>query len=129
MLAGATILMVSLVEVTFYFAATQSVVAQDLTLGLVANGLIRAVQHVFLVAPALLLPLGVLVLRARLLPRALGLSALALGATLQLFGLVGLFGVLQSVVDTVLIAQSVWFIAAGVAIMARPPLRLSSAGH
>ncbi|MFZ0680554.1 hypothetical protein, partial [Candidatus Binatus sp.] len=58
LLAGATILMVSLVEITFYLGAVQAAEAGDLTNGTVSNALIKAVQHVFLIAPALLLPVG-----------------------------------------------------------------------
>jgi hypothetical protein len=117
LLAGATILMVSLVEITFYLGAVQSAEIGDLTSGAVSNALIKAVQHVFLIAPALLLPLGVVLLGSRVLPRAFAYLALAIGTTLQIFGLVGLFGVLQPVIDDVLIVQALWFVAAGFALM------------
>jgi len=135
LLAAATILMVSLVEVAFYLAAGQAIAARDIALGLVAQGLIRAVQHVFLIAPALLLPLGVVILKSRALPRAFGYSALAFGAILQSLGLAGLIWNLQSVIDAVLIAQSAWFIFAGAALMlgpgtaSKPHGRASSAGR
>ena len=117
LLAGATILMVSLVEITFYLGAVQSAEIGDLTSGAVSNALIKAVQHVFLIAPALLLPLGVVLLGSRVLPRAFAYLALAIGTTLQIFGLVGLLGVLQPVIDDVLIVQALWFVAAGFALM------------
>jgi hypothetical protein len=113
LLAGATILMVSLVEITFYLGAVQAAEAGDLTSGTVSNALIKAVQHVFLIAPALLLPLGAVLLGAQILPRVFAYVALAIGATLQIFGLVGLFGVLQPIIDDVLIVQALWFVAAG----------------
>ena len=118
LLAGATILMVSLVEITFYLGAVQAAEAGDLTSGAVSNALIKAVQHVFLIAPALLLPLGAVLFGARILPRAFAYVALAIGATLQIFGLVGLFGVLQPIIDDVLIVQALWFVAAGVVLIA-----------
>ncbi|MGC2303732.1 hypothetical protein [Candidatus Binatus sp.] len=117
LLAGATILMVSLVEITFYLGAVQAAEAGDLTNGTVSNALIKAVQHVFLIAPALLLPVGAVLLGAQILPRVFAYLALAIGATLQIFGLVGLFGVLQPVIDDVLIVQAIWFVAAGVAVL------------
>jgi hypothetical protein len=43
-----------------------------------------------------------------------------LGATLQVLGLVGLFNVLQPVIDFVLIVQALWFVAAAIALIARP---------
>jgi hypothetical protein len=119
MLAGATILMVSLMEIVFYLAAARAIATKDLLLGMVADGLIRAVQHVFLIAPALLLPLGVVVLKSGVLPRAFGYAALAFGAILQAFGLAGLIWNLQGVVDVVLIAQSVWFVLAGATLVLR----------
>ena len=117
LLAGATILMVSLVEITFYLGAVQAAEAGDLTSGAVSNALIKAVQHVFLIAPALLLPLGAVLLGAQILPRVFAYVALAIGATLQIFGLVGLFGVLQPIIDDVLIVQALWFVAAGVVLL------------
>lgn len=117
LLAGATILMVSLMEISFYLGAVNAAEAGDLTSGTVSNALIKAVQHVFLIAPALLLPLGVVLLSSQVLPRVFAYLALAIGATLQIFGLVGLFGVLQTIIDDVLIVQALWFVAAGVALM------------
>jgi hypothetical protein len=125
-LAGATILMVSLMEIAFYLAAARAVETGNVTLGLVADSLIRAVQHVFLIAPALLLPLGVVILKSRVLPGAFGYGALAFGAILQVFGLVGLVWDLQPVVDVVLIAQSAWFVLAGVTFMFRPVIASSA---
>ena len=115
-LAGAVILAVSLVEVTFYLAAAQSILTGDTALGLIANGLTNAVHHVFLIAPALLLPLGAVILTTRVLPRAFGWSGLAIGAVLQTLGVVGLMTPLQPLVDAVLIVQALWFIAAGAVI-------------
>jgi hypothetical protein len=121
MLAGTIILMVSLVEITFYLGAVQAAEAGDLTNGTVSNALIKAVQHVFLIAPALLLPPGAVLLGSQVLPRVFAYLALAIGTTLQIFGLVGLFGILQPIIDNVLIVQALWFVAAGVALMICEP--------
>lgn len=115
-LAGATILAVSLLEITFYLAVAQAIAAGGTELGLIAGGLIKATQHVFLIAPALLLPLGAAILTTRVLPRAFGWSALAIGTLLQALGLAGVLTPLQGVIDVVLIVQALWFIAAGVAL-------------
>jgi hypothetical protein len=117
-LAGATILMVSLVEITFYLGAVQGAGSGDQASGLASDNLRKAVQHVFLIAPALLLPLGVVLIRSRLLPLALAWSGLALGALLQILGLIGLFRVLQSLIDALLIVQALWFVAAAIALLA-----------
>lgn len=120
LLAGATILLVSLVEVTFYLAAAQAAATGDVATGTVSTALINAVQHVFLIAPALLLPLGAVLLGSRVLPRIFAYLALALGAILQALGGVGLFAALQPVIDVLLIVQGVWFVAAAIALVARP---------
>jgi len=127
-LAGGVILMVSLVEVAFYLAAAQAIVAGDLTLGLVSSGLIKAVQHVFLIAPALLLPLGLVIFKTRVLGPGFGGAALAIGAALQALGLAGVFYPLQPVVDAILIIQAAWFVLAGAALgLRRGPTALTSA--
>src|SRR5215510_3342286 len=119
LLAGATILMVSLVEVAFYLGAVQATEAGDAASALASNNLIKAVQHVFLIAPALLLPLGFVLLGSNILPSWFAYLALTIGAILQLFGLLGLFNVLQPVIDNLLIAQSVWFVAAAITLLIR----------
>jgi hypothetical protein len=120
LLAGAVILMVSLVEITFYLGAVQGAANGDEASGLASDNLRKAVQHVFLIAPALLLPLGVVLLSSRLLPLVLAYLGLALGAVLQILGLVGLFEVLQPVIDILLIVQASWFVAASIVLLARP---------
>jgi hypothetical protein len=119
LLAGATILAVSLQEVTFYLGAVQATEDGNTASALASNNLIKAVQHVFLIAPALLLPLGFVLVRTTVLPRLFAYTALALGATLQILVLVGLFNVLQPVIDVLLIVQSLWFVAAAVALLIR----------
>ena len=119
LLAGASVLMVSLVEITFYLGAVQATEAGDIGAALASNNLIKAVQHVFLIAPVLLLPLGVVLLGSDVLPRAFAHSALVMGATLQVLGLAGLFNALQSVIDVMLILQSLWFVAAAVTLLVR----------
>ena len=119
LLAGATILMVSLVEITFYLGAVSATEMGDTPSALASNNLIKAVQHVFLIAPALLLPLGFVLLGSNVLPRGFAYLALAIGATLQIFGLLGLFNILQPVIDVLLIVQSFWFGAAAVTLLLR----------
>ena len=121
LLAGATILMVSLVEVTFYLAAVQATELGDTASGLAANNLIKAVQHVFLIGPALLIPLGFVLGSSRILSRPFAFSALGLGASLQVLGLLGLFHLLQPVIDVLLIVQAVWFVLAAIALLFSRP--------
>lgn len=119
LLAGAIIVMVSLVEVTFYLGAVQGTEIGDTASALSSANLIKAVQHVFLIAPALLLPLAFVLRGANLLPRIFTQTALALGVTLQMLGLLGLFNVRQPVVDVVLIVQAFWFVTAAVVLLLR----------
>jgi hypothetical protein len=119
LLAGATILMVSLVEVTFYLGAVQATESGDTASALASNNLIKAVQHIFLIAPALLLPLGFVLLGSDVLPQGFSYTALVLGGTLQVLGVLGLFFALQPVIDVVLIVQAVWFVGAAVALLMR----------
>jgi hypothetical protein len=116
LLAGGAILLVSLVEITFYLAAAEAAVTGDVATGTISNALITAVQHVFLIAPALLLPLGAVLFGSRVLPRGFAYLALALGAILQVLGLVGLFGILQPVIDVLLVVRGSWFLAAAITL-------------
>jgi len=118
-LAGGTILMVSLVETAFYLAATNAVETGDVASGLVAASLIQAIQHVFLIAPAVLLPLGSVLLSSNVLPRPFAYAALVIGGVLQALGLLGLFAALQPIVDVMLIVQGLWFLAAAGAFLVR----------
>jgi hypothetical protein len=121
LLAGVTILNVSLVEIAFYLTAVQSGESGDLGALATSLQLIKGVQHVFLIAPALLLPVGLAIIGSTVLPRIFGLLAVTLGVTLEILGFVGLFSALQSVIDVVLIVQEVWMLAAAVALLARGP--------
>jgi hypothetical protein len=111
-LSGAGIIALSLMESAMYFA--------DLDVGLSGSDtglattivLGHAIQHLYLVVPALLLPVGWLVLRSRLLPTLMAYAALTIGVVLQVLGLAGLLWPVQSIVDGVLIVQGLWFVAA-----------------
>jgi len=119
MLSGAILLMVSLVEVAFYLGAVEAGISGDVNTGLTSNTLIKEVQHLFLIAPALLLPLGFVLYRSNLLPRAFSYSAFVIAAVLQIGGLLGLLDFLQPVIDTVLLVQNAWFILAGIVLATR----------
>src|SRR5262245_8295990 len=80
LLSGAILLTVSLVEVAFYLGAVEAGISGDVNTGLTSNALIKEVQHLFLIAPALLLPLGFVLYRSNVLPRAFSYTAFAIGA-------------------------------------------------
>jgi hypothetical protein len=74
--------MVSLVEVSFYIGALFGGDAASFSLDLIS-----AVQHLyFIVAPALFLPLGTVILGSRVLLKALGYAALLLGTGFIVLG-------------------------------------------
>lgn len=85
LLGGAILMMVSLIEITFYIGALYAT-----TTGFVSLDLIHAVQHLYFIvaAPALFLPLGVVLLGSAVLPRVFGYLALVLGASFAILGVV-----------------------------------------
>jgi hypothetical protein len=88
-----------------------------------------AVGRSFLIAPAILLPLGFVILQSQLLPRSYGLIAIAFGATSQALGLLGLFSkvAFADINPAVLALENLWLIAvAGTLLVDRSP-RQSSA--
>jgi hypothetical protein len=117
---GASVLMtVSLIEVTFYIGALEGGPAQ---IGLVSLGLIHAVQHLYfaVAAPALFLPLGIVILGSSVLPRVLGYLALAFGAA---FAALGVAFVLTLTLPGWVLAlgsiQAIWWLAAAVTLIVR----------
>ncbi len=81
-----------------------------------------AAQHLYFIvaAPALFLPLGIVLLRSRVLPRAFGILALLLGVG---FGVVGMASLLTLTLPASITAlgslQAVWWLSAGIALMVR----------
>jgi hypothetical protein len=79
------------------------------------------VGRTFLIAPAILLPLGFVILQTRLLPRSYGYIALAFGAISQTLGLVGLFSKLAfgDINPAVLALENLWLIAVAITLIVR----------
>lgn len=119
LLSGAAIVAVSLGETALYLTPLQQQApgSDPAAIDAVTIVLIKGLQHCYLIAPTLLLPLGVAVLQSAAFSRWFGYAALALGATLQILGLLGVFSVLQSVVDVLLPIQSLWFVGAAIAVL------------
>jgi hypothetical protein len=89
-------------------------------------GLFGAAEHVFLLGPPLLLPLGLILLRTPVLARPFAWLAVILGVTSPILGLAGLFAVTANnngpagaAINALVAAQGPWIIAAGVTL----PLR------
>ena len=117
MFGGAVFMMVSLIEITFYIGTLYG-----LSTGLTSGDLIHAVQHLYFIvaAPALFLPLGVVILSSRVLPRVLGYLALVLGAAFAILGVVFLFTLtLPAAVLASAGIQTFWWLAAAITLIVR----------
>jgi len=114
---GAILMMVSLVEITFYIGTLYGT-----TTGLISLDLIYAVQHLYFIvaAPALFLPLGAVILGSRVLPRVFGYLALVLGAAFAILGVVFLYSLtLPAAVLAFAGIQTFWWLAAAITLIAR----------
>ena len=114
---GTILIMVSLVEITFYITTLYS---NPATMALISQDLIHAVQHLYFIvaAPALFLPLGVVLLGSRVLPRVFGYLALVLGAIFAILGVVSLFSLtLPAAVIAFAGIQTLWWLAAAITLI------------
>jgi len=119
-LFGATTLMaVSLIEITFYISALH---ADPTVMPSVSLVLISAVQHLYFMvgAPALLFPLGTVVLGSPILPRLFGHLALLLAVV---FVALGAFFMLRLTLPPAVTAfagvQAIWWLAAAIMLIVR----------
>ena len=78
-----------------------------------------AIGRSFLIAPAILLPLGFVILQTRLLPRSYGWIAIAFGAASQALGLLGLFSKIAfaDINPAVLALENLWLITVAVTLL------------
>jgi hypothetical protein len=137
-LAGRVTTMASAVVVTvsLIYDVTLIAIAQSASLGgpqtttaLVAYGLFAAVEHIFLLAPPLLLPLGLILLRTPILPRPLAALAVVLGVASPILGLAGLFtvtannnGPVGTVINALVALDGLWILVAAVVLTLRGPV-------
>lgn len=126
---GATVLMtVNLIEVTFYIVA---LFANPPGVTEVGIRLSESVQHLYFIiaAPTLFLPLGTVLVNSRIIPRALGYLALALGGAFALIGMVSLLTlVLPASVTSLGSIQALWWLAAALSLLFRSR-RISALDH
>lgn len=122
---GATILMtVSLIEITFYMSALNTTPLNNnpATMGLISLALIHSVQHLYFIvgAPALFIPLGIVILGSRLLPHVFGYLAIVLGVAFGIAGVVYLFDLtLPVLVQASASIQALWWLAAAIMLIVR----------
>jgi hypothetical protein len=117
---GATILMtVSLIEITYYISALY---ADPAVMTSVSLRLIYAAQHLYFIvaAPALFLPLGLVVLSSQILPRVFGYLGLLLGAAFAVLGIAFLHTLTLPVAVTAFAGvQALWWLAAAISLIGR----------
>ena len=117
---GATILMtVSLIEITFYIGALYR---DPAIMPSVSLNLIAAVQHLYFIvaAPALFFPLGIVLVRSRVLPKVFGYLGLALAIVFAALGVIFLLRLtLPNAVTAFAGIQALWWLAAAVALIAQ----------
>lgn len=119
-LFGATALMtVNLMEITFYICALFTTPAGMTE---VCIRLVESVQHLYFIvsAPAVFLPLGIVLINSRLIPRVIGYLALALGGTFALVGMGSLLTLaLPPSITSLGGIQALWWLAAAFSLLFR----------
>ena len=117
---GTTSLMtVSLIEVTFYISALHQ---QPPAMGAMSLGVISAVQHLYFViaAPAVFLPLGIILRGSDVLPKLFGHLAITLAILFFAFGVIYVLTLtLPGPVTALGAVQALWWLAAAIALILR----------
>jgi hypothetical protein len=127
LLAGAVLVTLTLVDTALIIAAVQAATyghpeTLRVSFDLIAGPDNDAIGRSFLIAPAILIPLGIVIVRTPLLPHAYGYTALAFGAASQILGLIALFS--QTAFDVspaVLGLENLWLIAVALALLRTAP--------
>ncbi|GCE23107.1 hypothetical protein [Dictyobacter kobayashii] len=132
LLGGGIFMVVDLLEVTFYLGAAN---AHNLTTALISLSFVNAVQHLYsiIAAPALIIPLGVVIIGSPVLPRVLGYAAIIIGSLFAILGVVFLFTPVVDGVAALAILEAVeelWFPIAAITLLIRELLASRRvAGH
>ena len=117
---GATVLMtVSLIEITFYISALH---ADPTFMPSVSLVLVSAVQHLYFIvaAPALFLPLGIVLLRSAILPSVFAYAAIALSVAFAAMGAMFMLTLtLPAAVTAMGGVQALWWLAAAITLVLR----------
>lgn len=120
---GATCLMtVSLIEITYYIGALHQ---HPPAMGALSLGMISAVQHLYFViaAPALFLPLGIILRESHVLPKIFGYLAIALAILFFSLGVIYMLTLtLPDPVTAMAAVQALWWVAAAVVLILRSRL-------
>ena len=125
---AATLMTVSLIEITGYLGVLHTSPA---TMAGTSLALIRSVQHLWFIvaAPALWLPLGLVILGSAVLPRILGYLAIVLAAGYALAGALTLLDLtVPAAVQISASIPAVWWLAAAGTLIMRTRQAPSTAG-
>jgi hypothetical protein len=117
---GAGILMtISLIEITFYIA----VLFKNPPLGsLIGLNIIYAVQHLYFIigAPALFIPLGIVLRKSQILPRWFSWLAILMGILFAVLGIVFLLDLILPIWVTAIAGiQAFWWMASSIVLIVR----------
>jgi hypothetical protein len=119
-LLGACILvMVSLTEVVFYITALFPVPDNMV---IISMNIAHAVQHLYFIvaAPAIFLPLGLVILSSTVLPKVFGYLAIALAIGFIIVGILSLYHLVLSTTETLLAPiQAFWWVGAAITLRMR----------
>lgn len=116
---AATLMTVSLIEITFYISALHT---DPPMMPFISLKLISAVQHLYFIvaAPALFLPLGIVLLSSSILPRLFAYLALLLASAFAALGVIFLLTLTLPVGVTAFAGvQAFWWLAAALTLMVR----------
>jgi hypothetical protein len=116
-LASSAVLMLSLMEGTFFLGAVQGIVDGHANTTIASLDLTFVFLHSFFIAPSILLPLAFVLRWSRLLPKFLWHWALILGASFGGIGLVGLFLSTSVLAISLLILMIAWMITSSVELL------------
>ena len=124
LLAATVITSLSLAEGTFVIGAVQAGSHGHADAALTCFELTNTFIHVFLLAPSLFLMMGFALLGSTIIPKAFIYSAILLGISFQILGVLALFfeKVLLLVI-IILMLQNLWTISASIALILRKEYR------
>ena len=110
---------VSLIEITFYISALHT---EPQMMPFISLKLISAAQHLYFIvaAPALFLPLGIVLISSSILPRLFGYLALLLATAFAALGVIFLLTLtLPGPVTAFGGVQALWWLAAAITLVVR----------
>jgi len=118
LIGGLILLIVSMVEVVFYFSALTGNTA---TTGTISMDMIAAVQRLYAIiaAPFFFFSLSAVLLRSVVLPAHMAYLGLGLGSGFFVLGVIQLFYPIQNIVDVMAMIQGLWWLAASVMVINR----------